>query len=353
MHSAIGVGLAIGDTGWLHTAVAFAKPFRMPDFFLIAGLFATSSIEAPFRRFLDNKVIHFTYFYALWLFVALAVKAHELGLATPPDFVRAYLFGLVQPFSSTWFIQVLPVLYLATRAVRRVPSSWLFPIVLVMHYVAAAVPVGGVYAMESQVTGWTPADGFLLFWVYFLIGVRYRQIAFALASWATSNRLLALAALLTWGAFESVATTHGWPEVFGLDLPFGLLGACAVIVASALLSKLAFMGWLGFLGRRSLIVYLAFFLPMGATRLLLLKVAPHLDVDIISLVVTVAAITGPLLLERVLRHSPLSFFFERPRWARIAAPRHVTKRSEEGRQGLSVQGLRGAGIEGAGSTTAA
>src|SRR5258708_40045130 len=39
MHSTLGVEQAVGHEGWLHTVVAFARPFRMPDFFLISGLF--------------------------------------------------------------------------------------------------------------------------------------------------------------------------------------------------------------------------------------------------------------------------------------------------------------------------
>src|SRR5690349_13325427 len=39
MHSVLGVELAAGQTGFMHFLVAFAKPFRMPDFFLISGLF--------------------------------------------------------------------------------------------------------------------------------------------------------------------------------------------------------------------------------------------------------------------------------------------------------------------------
>jgi len=32
IHSALGVGVEIGATGRLHQVVAFAKPFRIPDF---------------------------------------------------------------------------------------------------------------------------------------------------------------------------------------------------------------------------------------------------------------------------------------------------------------------------------
>jgi uncharacterized membrane protein YcfT len=33
MHSTLGVENVLGQEGWLHTVVAFAKPFRMPGFF--------------------------------------------------------------------------------------------------------------------------------------------------------------------------------------------------------------------------------------------------------------------------------------------------------------------------------
>lgn len=45
MHSVLGVELAAGETGFMHAVVAFAKPFRMPDFFLISGLFLPLVID--------------------------------------------------------------------------------------------------------------------------------------------------------------------------------------------------------------------------------------------------------------------------------------------------------------------
>ena len=44
MHSTLGVEAAAGETGWMHHVVEFARPFRMPDFFLISGLFLVSGL---------------------------------------------------------------------------------------------------------------------------------------------------------------------------------------------------------------------------------------------------------------------------------------------------------------------
>ena len=51
----------------LHVFVAFAKPFRMPDFFLISGLFLPLVIDRNWRLYLNRKVAHFAYFYVLWV----------------------------------------------------------------------------------------------------------------------------------------------------------------------------------------------------------------------------------------------------------------------------------------------
>src|ERR671927_1737583 len=84
MHSVLGVEAAAGQTGFMHALVAFAKPFRMPDFFLISGLFLGLVIDRDWRTYLDRKVVHFAYFYVLWTAIQFAVKApvfvHEHGV---------------------------------------------------------------------------------------------------------------------------------------------------------------------------------------------------------------------------------------------------------------------------------
>ena len=80
MHSVLGVEAAAGQTGFMHAAVMFAKPFRMPDFFLISGLFLSVVIDRDWRTYLDRKVVHFAYFYLLWVTIQFGFKAP--GFAT-------------------------------------------------------------------------------------------------------------------------------------------------------------------------------------------------------------------------------------------------------------------------------
>src|SRR6201994_2226135 len=109
MHSVLGVELAAGQTGFMHLVVMFAKPFRMPDFFLISGLFLPLVINRDWRTFLDRKVMHFAYFYVLWVTIQFGFKAP--AFAAEPSWPHAglmYLEAFIDPFGTLWFIYLLP-----------------------------------------------------------------------------------------------------------------------------------------------------------------------------------------------------------------------------------------------------
>src|SRR3954468_9376970 len=75
MHSVLGVETATGQTGFMHVLVAFAKPFRMPDFFVFSALFLSVVIARGWGPYFDRKVVHFAYLYVLWLTIQFAFKA--------------------------------------------------------------------------------------------------------------------------------------------------------------------------------------------------------------------------------------------------------------------------------------
>lgn len=66
MHAAYGTGNATGTPGFMHYIIGFATPFRMPEFFLISGLFLSKVIARDWRRYFDRRVVHYFYFYANW-----------------------------------------------------------------------------------------------------------------------------------------------------------------------------------------------------------------------------------------------------------------------------------------------
>ena len=56
-----------------------------------------------------------------------------------------------------------------------------------------------------------------------------------------------------------------------ISLALGLAGACAIVVIGTLLAQAHWLDGLRYCGEHSIVIYLAFFLPMAATRTLLLK----------------------------------------------------------------------------------
>ncbi|BEV46055.1 acyltransferase family protein [Afipia carboxidovorans] len=300
MHSTLGVEAAAGDEGFMHLIVAFAKPFRMPDFFLISGLFLPLVINRNWRTYLDRKVVHFFYFYILWTAIQFAFKAPHFASTGGWMHVGAmYLESFIEPFGTLWFIYLLPVFFVVTKLTLRLPG-WAV-------WIAAAL----LEASHLQ-TGWTAIDEFAARFVYFYSGYLFSRHIFALAEAVRARPGVALAGLAMWAIINATLVHIGaseWPLV---SLALGIAGACAVIAAATLLARAKLIDAIRYCGEHSIVIYLAFFLPMAATRTLLMKTSLIADVGLISLIVTTAGVVGSLLIWWAVRDTRLNFLFERP-----------------------------------------
>ena len=67
-----------------------------------------------------------------------------------------------------------------------------------------------------------------------------------------------------------------------------------MVAVGALLARCNWLGALRYCGENSIVIYLAFFLPMAATRTVLLKTGLIPDIGTVSLVVTTAGVVGAL-----------------------------------------------------------
>ena len=203
MHSTLGVGQAAGGEGWLHHVVAFAQPFRMPDFFLISGLFLAQVIDRDWRTYLDRKVVHFFYFYLLWTAIQFALKAPGLmqgqGVA---GVAWLYLETFWEPFGTLWFIYLLPIFFVVTKLAH----GWRIP-VLAIWLVAAALEIAPIH------TGYTVVDEFAGRFVYFYTGYILAQRIFTLASQVQAQPETALAGLTIWGLVNGVLVFGGFAEL--------------------------------------------------------------------------------------------------------------------------------------------
>jgi uncharacterized membrane protein YcfT len=318
MHSVLGVEAAAGQTGFMHALVAFAKPFRMPDFFLISGLFLSVVIDRDWRIFLDRKVVHFAYFYLLWVTIQFGFKAPSFAAESGwPHVGWMYLESFIEPFGTLWFIYLLPVFFVVTKVTQRIPP-------LAVWGIAALLETAHV------VTGWTVIDEFCARFVYFYSGYLFAHHVFALSDRARAHPALALAALAVWALVNGGLVVSGFAEWPLVSLMLGLAGACAIVTMGTLLARAHWLTFLRYCGEHSIVIYLAFFLPMATSRTLLLRSGLIPDIGIVSLIVTLAGVVGALALWRIALRLGADFLFERPAafWIAPKTPRPALQAAE-------------------------
>lgn len=307
MHSTLGVEKAAETTGWMNYVVAFAKPFRMPDFFMIAGLFLARVIDRDWRTYLDKKVVHFGYFYVLWLTIQFAFKMPDIAAGGGAvEVLRAYLVAFIDPFGTIWFIYLLPIFFVVVKATKNIVPWWLIWL------------IGAGLQMSNLNTGWTIPDEFALRFIYFYSGYIFAPAIFRFAATVLRHGWAAFAYLGVWGAVEAYAVFNGYSELPGIGLALGFVGAIAVVTLSTILSKSDWMAPVRYCGRNSIVIYLAFFLPMAVTRTVLLKTGIIADIGWISVIVTTAGVVFPLVLFWAVRNTAARFLFVRPAWAHLS-----------------------------------
>lgn len=317
MYCAASVGEDTGQTGILHWTMAFAMPFRMPEFFLLSGLFLNQVIARPWRAYADRRVIHYFYFYALWALIHIIFKEALIG-RDPVGAGGSLAWAMVSPYGVLWFIYMLGVMGLVTKLLHqfRLPH-WAVLIA------AAALQIAKLH------TGLYLVDQFAAYFVYFYAAYAFAPTIFRLANWATAHTSAALGLLALWAAINAVMVfspgfrmdpVHiemGWGALPGLHLLLALAGSLAVVVSAALLASLPWMNWLRWLGAKSLIIYVAFVLPMGIARIALLRFGIE-EPNLVSLLTMAVAITAPLVLWWIVRRIGFGkFLFERPSWAHL------------------------------------
>jgi uncharacterized membrane protein YcfT len=257
-------------------------------------------IDRDWRTYLDRKVVHFAYFYVLWVTIQFGFKAPAFAAERGWAHVGfEYLESFIEPFGTLWFIYLLPIFFVVIKLTRNVPPIlvWLIAAALEMTHVA---------------TGWTVIDEFCARFVYIYSGYLFANHVFALSDRARAHPMLAVAGLAAWALINGGLVKLGYSELPVVSLTLGLAGACAIITVGTLLARMHWLNFLRFCGEHSIVIYLAFFLPMASTRTLLLKTGLIPDIGMVSLITTVVGVAGALLIWRAALAVHANFLFERP-----------------------------------------
>lgn len=318
MHSAYGVGEDLNNTGILHYIIGWATPFRMPEFFLISGLFLGQVIGRPWRLFSDRRAVHYLYFYFLWVVLQVLFKV-GLGTGDVTEAVRQIAWSVVEPYGVLWFIYMLAVYAMTTKLLftLKVPN-WL-------GFAAA-----GALMLVQPATGFYTLDHFANYYVYFFAGYAFAPQVFRIVAWAQQHVALTALALVAYAVIEGYLVFAGGAQLLPrgiqmgyaanpfIHLALGFGGSLLVCLTAAMLVMIPWMGWLRWLGEHSIVVYLSFSIPMAASRTIILKTGVLTDTSTVSVLVMSVALVSPLILYWVIEKTGYGkFLFERPAWAHL------------------------------------
>ncbi len=305
MHSTLGLQNAVGAEGFLGPVVAFFAPFRIPTFFVLSGLFLARALERRFSDYVRTRILHFAYFYLLWLAIQIALRSGSTLLAAPQDVASQFLIALIEPHEALWFIHLLIVFSLVAFALRRVNPSIVLAAAATIHLLRVE-------------TGSSLIDEFTSRGVFFAAGWALAPFFLALAKLPREQPLLSFLAVAAFAALNGALVFLYPAEHHPLvGLALGLAGAIAMVLVAAALASLPGIGLrAAALGRHSLAIYLAFTVPMAAGRFVLLNAGVAdggwIGLGLGSLLVTLLAIAAPLLAARAVRGTFLRFLFVRP-----------------------------------------
>lgn len=159
----MGLGYLAVIDGWLTL-------FRMPFFFLLAGLFAYKVVSGPPRTLWVERVGKFTYLTALWMSIDLATYALAAAILgkSPVDSLSRTLDRMISGVLPLWFIAALALFFALARVIRVLPKMLQVSMALFGASVLLIVHPAGLL-------------GHLWLFCFFLIGLHYSRLIRAFA----------------------------------------------------------------------------------------------------------------------------------------------------------------------------
>lgn len=312
MHTVINYEFLAGSEGWLRPVVNFAQPFRMPDFFLIAGLFLHRSIHSDANSYFDRKVIHFAYFYLLWLLILMPFRELDVLFADPIAFSKLVLIAVIEPVNALWFLHMLAIFYVVVRVTRNVPI-WLM--------LGIGLALNTAYQAGLVETDWTVINRFADRFIYFYIGYVAAHAIFRWAERIRGNTSLLIGGLLVWGGANWYVASLGYHHLPLLAPLIGLIGAAAVCALGVVMAKHQVGQAVRYVGQNSLVVYLTFYIPMKVTEKVIDKIGDPLEsVGLSTAIILFVAVASPLVFARLIRGTPLNVLYERPSAFKLKRP---------------------------------
>jgi len=240
----------------------------MPLFFLLAGLFAVSSIKKPLNEFMSDKVRTLVYPYILWSFIAmfvgtLAVHYTNFGM-TLNDWPNVFY----SPVLVYWFLYAMFILMMVFGIMNKLHID--------MRWFVALMAVLLVLDKTVDVFGFSEWMGRLFeFGIFFALGAYFSEPIRTIVAECSISVLMAvsLTLMVIFDFFVIEGPNFVSPLVESLVSAFGIV---MIICLSEALTRIHQLTVVRFWGSISLQIYLVHILAAVAFRVLLARFL-HID----------------------------------------------------------------------------
>lgn len=310
--------------------MVFLEPLRMPVFFVMSGILASSAVKRPWSH-TKSRTVGILYLYLIWhtlmtmfqiLLDLLSQGYVEGGLATVvPD----YFFDLFLTPDRYWYFYALVLYFVIARLLRNV-NPW------IVVGVAACINLAGPQVTEFLTVTFASVGGpgmlpsVVLNAVYFFAGVYFVQFFKAYAKRNDSRMLVASASVAVIGSLARIVS----PEFAAVSfLPIAIAWVLTAILVAVRLQdneKVAAFG--AYVGPRTLPIFVIHFflfdllsIVIGVTGGDVLASSPMLQL-IYPVVITLLMVLFSLwLYEKAMAHPVSSLLFKAPKsWTAKPVP---------------------------------
>ena len=297
-------------SGWMDMEMRWAQPFLMPAFFCLAALFLNRTLFGPSKHYIDRKILHFVYFYIVWLVLQDVVLNSDLLFSAPHTFLGSLLNALIEPRDSLRLVYMLTVFHAATWFLRRVPARKVFG--------AAAILQMGF------ATGWIDTGSLVLnefgrWYVFFFAGFVAAPVVFEMAERVAGHGPQTWRVLIGWALANAAFVGLHVAGLPLISLALGFAGTGAMIAVGLMLSRVKWLSIIGYAGRHCLIIYLTCAIPVTLMQRGLIASGKIDHAGLTVLAIALGAVAVSLVFHRLVRRTQLNVLYRRPMRLRIKA----------------------------------
>ena len=218
-----------------------ARPARIPTFFLISGILASSSLNRPLHSIADKRMYLQYYVFTIWSAPQLLLLYYiftPFDSSVSKEFFQHLVLNQLWPSTTIWFLYALVIFFAISYMFRS------------KRFLALAFGVCGFFFAETFES--TVVNQMLRSLPFYLVGSYFPETIKNLAKSASIKSLLI--ALILYPLTVIPIFVFG-PKFPGVWLPASICGAILIIIISKILSNCRISKLLQYIGKRTLPIY--------------------------------------------------------------------------------------------------